>query len=415
MLRSKNLTKVLSLLLAIMLWAYVIVVENPPTTERLYNVPVELLNVGTLTQNGFAILEGENATVEVVVSGTRADILKYKDQVIATANVFGYRSGENYVTVDVIVPNSLTQTEVKPEKILVNIDNLVSVYKPVSISFTGEREPDTEPGSITMQPEQIEVKGPKSLVESVSYVGIEVPYSQLSRLGATVTATAYALDVNGEPVPKVNLSSNTVSVRATLYDTKEVPLNIDITGEVDGIYEMTQLDVPDTIIIRGSSAALADVEYIEAEPIDISGIDDTSELPVIPILPDGIEVANGSYDIHVNIGIKGISNLSFEYDSREIEIDGLGEGLTAYINTPAVTLKATGKETIINSALQEDFALSVDVTDKVEGLYVVPVDVKYDKELNNLEITPQEVNITISEDFNEDLDTEGTEDTEEGE
>ncbi|MCL1809085.1 MAG: CdaR family protein [Clostridiales bacterium] len=396
MLQSKNVTKVLSLLIAIVLWAYVIAVENPPTTERIANIPVELRNVGMLTQNGLAILEGENAMVEVVVTGTRSDISKYKDQVGATANVFGYGIGENYVTVEVLMPAQLSRPEVRPSRILVNIENLVSVYRPVSLTFTGEAEPGTEPGNLTVQPEQIEVKGPKSLVESVAYVGVEVDYSEISRMGSTLTCVASALDADGNVVPKVELSSETVSVKATMFNTKTVPLSVDITGEVSGIFEVTGIEVPPTIKIRGPRNSLAEIASVKGEPIDISSVDTTSELRIHPVLPDGVEIADDSRGLNVKIGIKGITKSSLEYFSPEIEILGLPESLGAYINTPSLMLNIAGKEAVVEQAGKDDFVLTVDVEGLEEGTHVVQVSVVHDVALNSLELIPEEVHITIN-------------------
>ena len=399
MLRSKNLTIVLSLLIAILLWSYVIAFENPPTTERIKGVPVELMNERALNQNGFAILEGDNVTVEVVVSGTRAEIARYRDQIIATVDVFGFSAGESYPTVVVRPPGNLTSVEVRPSKIFVSIEDLVSAHKPVIIGFTGEISKNTEPGSITCQPEQIEVTGPKSLVEAVSYVGIEVPYSRLRRQETEITARAFALDINGEPVSKVRLSSETVSVISTLYSVKRVPLNLEIIGTVNEKYEVTQLDIPDTIAIRGSREDIEGIESVYAEPIDISEVEITSELPVTPILPQGIEVANSSYGIHVSIGLKGISSKRFEYDFKEIEIRGTGKGLKAYINSPTVVLRAAGIEAVLDAAANEDFTLYVDIEGLEEGSHVVRVVVEHDIPLVNLEIVPEEIHITVSEDL----------------
>ena len=398
MLQNKNLTKALSLLVAIVMWAYVITIQNPPTTQTIQNIPIELLNTGALTQNGLAILEVSRETVNVVVKGTRADIAQYKDQITAYADVFGYTIGESIVEVKVPPPsNKLIVEEVRPASIRVQIESLVSVYRPVNITFTGEAPPATEPGNITIQPEQIEIKGPKSLVESVSYVGVDIPYPRISRSGSSFTLEASAFDINGETVPNVSLSSDTVSVSVTLCETKEVPIFVEIIGEISAKYEMTDLHVPEIIKIRGSREALSNIDLLYAEPIDISGVEITSGLPIMPMLPAGVEIANDSANIHVRIELKGISNSSFGYNSLEIEIHGLGEGLNAYINTPAVTLRVAGNEAILNLSEKEDFKLYVDISGKEAGRHVVPVIVEHDKILNNLEIIPEEVHITINE------------------
>ena len=399
-LRNKNVTKVLSVLIAIILWAYVIGVQNPPVTQTITNIPIQLLSAETLARNGLAILEVNRQTVDVVVRGTRADIAQYRNQITAVADVFGYTDRESLVLVRAFPhTNRLTIEEVRPANILVRIENLVSVYKTVNIAFTGDEQPDTEPGRITRQPEQIEIRGPQSLVESVAYVGIEVPYSRISRSGSTLILPVIVLDADGEAVSNIERSSETVSVEVTLFDTKEVPLFVEIIGEINEIYEVTTLDVPKTIRIRGNRSILADIDQIEAEPIDISDVEITSELRVRPILPEGVELARGSANIHVNIEIKGISNNSFEYNSPEIDIQGLSEGLNAYINTPMLVLKAVGSEEILSIAEKKDFRLSVNLQGLGQGTHVVPVIVSHDKALSNLEITPGEVHITINEEL----------------
>ena len=397
MLRSKNLTKILSLVIAIILWTYVMAVENPPTTERISGVSVELQNVASLTHRGLTIVSGDNATVDVIVSGTRADISRYKDQIAAEANVFGFDIGDNQsVRVDVHT-GPLTLVEVRPARIRIDVESIVSVHKPVTLSFTGEPESNTEPGSITLQPELVELTGPQSFVESVSRVRIEIPYDDLRREETLFTVEALAVGEDGEPVPRVSLSSDTISVRATLYDIKEVPLHIEVFGEVDERFEMTRLEVPETISIRGSKANIEGIEFVEARPIDISGVELTSQLPVHPILPDNVEVASGSYGIHVGISIRGISSRNFEFESQDIEIRGIGEGLQAYINTPTINLRAAGIDSVIEMAEKEDFTLYVNIEEFPEGSHVVMVSAEHELSLQNIVIEPYEVYITIRE------------------
>ena len=158
MLRSKKVTIILSFLIAVVVWAYVIAIENPPATRKFEKVPVQLLSLELLAQSDLAILTGMDATVDVVVSGKRADIAKLnQEDLIATANVFGLtRIGPHLVPVVVSPPSSAVSVEeIRAANILIEIDQLVSQHKRVNLSFTGDFEPGMEAGKITMQPEQI--------------------------------------------------------------------------------------------------------------------------------------------------------------------------------------------------------------------------------------------------------------------
>jgi len=152
-------------------------------------------------------------------------------------------------------------------------------------------------------------------------------------------------------------------------------------------------------MIRGNRDALAEIGFIEAEPIDIGGVEITSDLPVIPRLPSGVEVASGSYNIHVGIVIRGISSKSFEYEPQDIEIRGLGEGYKAYINTPTLSIRVAGSDTMLDSAVKAEFKPHVDIAGLEAGIHIVPVVIEHDKALSSLEIIPNEVHVTISEDL----------------
>jgi len=396
MLRNKNVVKILSVLVAVILWVYVIGVQNPPTTQTVQNIPIQLLNTGALARNGLAVLETSRQTVNVVVRGTRADIAQYQDQLTAVVDVLTDHSGERYIQVMVPPLSRLTIEEVRPANVLVKIENLVSVYKPLNIIFTGDVEPNTEPGRMTIQPEQVRITGPQSRVEAVYDVRAYVPYNEISRAGSIFSLPVSVVDVYGEPVPGLELSSERVSVDVLLYDTKEVPLSVEIIGEISELYEITALDVPQTIRIKGTRTALANVNAIQAEPVNISNVQMTSSLPVRPILPEGIELARGFANLRVNISVRGISRSSFEYSASEIDIQGLSAELHAHIDTQMVTLSAAGSEAVIGAMEQEDFTLSVDLQGLGEGDHIVPVIVEHDQELNHLEVTPGEVQITIT-------------------
>jgi len=399
MFRSKNATKILSLLLAIVLWAYVIAIENPTTTKKFESVPVQLLKVETLAQSDLALMEGSSSALEIIISGKRSEISKInKDQLVVTANVLGYTAGEHYVDVNVdisMLPPSVSLVEVKPKKIPVVIDRLIAVYKPVSLQFSGAFPENMEAGRISLQPKEIEVSGAKTLVESVVYVSVEVPVDQIRKTNTALSLDAVALNDQGLAVPNVKLSSNRVDVNVTLLNTKTVPLTVEITGQVSDKYEITNIDIPQAITIRGSEADLDKIDLVTGQPINISGITETTEIPIKIELPRGVET-NGAA-LSVKIGIKGISTAEYIFNMSEIDINGLTEGRSAYINTPNVTLKAVGKEAVLSNTAKDDFMLSVDLTGLEPGIHTVPVVVSTNKIINNIEIIPAEVHITLNE------------------
>ena len=68
------LLRALSLLMAILLWAYVISTDEQPARNDVTNVPVLLQGVSDLSDKGLVILSGANNKVTVTVESSRGDV-----------------------------------------------------------------------------------------------------------------------------------------------------------------------------------------------------------------------------------------------------------------------------------------------------------------------------------------------------
>ena len=114
---SRTITIILSVVIALILWSYVIIQVNPTKKETISKIPVQLLNVQTLTARQLAISGDGEYVVDVVVEGRRADIVKIKSEdIVAEADLFGWSKGENYIPVNVKVPSALKIVEIRSAK-----------------------------------------------------------------------------------------------------------------------------------------------------------------------------------------------------------------------------------------------------------------------------------------------------------
>ena len=178
--RNNTVLKILSLLIAIVLWMYVMGEVNPTITRTIENIPVELLNKNTLEQRELAIKNPAGFTADIIVEGKRADINSLeREKIKATADLFGYEEGENYVPVQLEVPDNIKLREIKTPKIQVTLEKLTSVYKAVTVDFTGRTEDGTQPGNVEVSPAEVEVKGGKSAVDAVERVEARVAAEEI--------------------------------------------------------------------------------------------------------------------------------------------------------------------------------------------------------------------------------------------
>ena len=326
MTRRKAIDIALSIVFAVLLWAYVVNVVNPPSTVTVKNVPVQLMNQEVLASSRLALSGNTNYTVDVVLSGTRSDLNDVTaNQITATADLFGLSAGQNYLTVNVTCPATMSVEEVRSQRIQVFIEDLVTVAKKVNLVIG-----DVDEGyEVTMEDNgqaYISVSGAKSLVNKVTEIYAELdpadfPLDDIT----TLLLDAIPRDLEGNEVENVRLDSNYVEVKGTVYATKTVALTVNLSGDPGLGAEVDYSNLPSKIVIKGSQEALSAVRSITTQSIDIEGMTEERVVKLIPKLPDDIMLSDGAGDLKVAIKLTPNGNVDYYFDSSLITVEGLNE------------------------------------------------------------------------------------------
>ncbi|MBO5517592.1 MAG: hypothetical protein J6A42_05900 [Firmicutes bacterium] len=349
--RNEIINRVAAIVLAIVLWVYVISVVNPPTTVTVRQVPVTLLNQEYLDESKLAIAGDGNYTVDVDLSGKRKDLILSPSDLNATADLSGLTPGQNYITVKVTSPSNTTVESIRTEKIQVYVDNLVSVDKPIYLDVANVPS-GTEFTVLDLERDLIPVSGAKSLVDMVDHLTVHVDASGLAVDETTEQQYAITpMDAGGNVVKAVKLDSTFVSLSSTLYTVKSVPLYTRVDGAPGYGLELVSSSIPATVSIKGTLLNLAKINYIDAQPLDITDITTNTELPVVPILPDGIELAADNGALIASFTLSDQASLQMEADSSQVVLENLPEGFTAAAEGEPFTMQVTVKgpvETIAN-------------------------------------------------------------------
>lgn len=302
MLKNNSTVKALSLVLAICLWAFVMGEVNPTIKDTITEIPVELTNVETLEERGLALGEDEEYFTEIVVKGSRSEVnnLELSD-IRATADLYGYDEGENNIKIEITLPNGISLEEVKIPEITVTLEELQSVYLPVEVSFVGQVQENLEPAMLSQVPEEVEVKGAASIIQTVAEVRVEIDATELQEESDVYSAKPTAWNKKDKLIKNVTISAQEVDVEAILYHTKQVSLELKVTGKPDSEYGEATVTQPTDITVRGTAEALERITSISADVIDVSDITKNTTIKIEPDLPSGVELAESSKDIGVKI------------------------------------------------------------------------------------------------------------------
>lgn len=403
MLQNKIFTKILAVVIALSLWAYVISEVNPTTTKKLENIPVNLLNTENLKNKGLIPLDDGALKVSLVIEGKRADILNMKQEsLIVTADLFDYGAGENYVGVNVEAPEGITVKDIRPGKIRVMIDQLVSERKPVRVSYETPTGSAAELGQMTVNPENIQVTGPRTLVDKVAYLDAPVQFDSFQKELTEISAEAVPCTSRGEPVPGLSLSARSVEIAARRMTVKTVPLIIPVTGEEDVRLQGGSVSIPDRISIRGAGKEVESVASVSAQPVDLTRYRVTTDIPVRLNLPEGVELAGSSEKPVVRLTVRGYVTKEFSLGSETIKIYGAEESAhRVELEETTIRVVVAARESVLDTIAESNIYLIVDVTGLEPGTYRLPI--KADSVIGNgsgngnIIIEPEQITVTISE------------------
>jgi YbbR domain-containing protein len=165
---TKNSLKLLSLLLAIVVWYSI--KENINFASELPSVPV-VINL----PDNWAVLEKSVDTVKVQFRGTREDIRDLIRDPVRIEYTFSgdLDRGEKEIELDlrhVITTTGAKPIYIKPSKITLKLDREGSRILPIKADLQGSLPDGINVAEVTVEPNQVEVFGPESRLGEIEFL-----------------------------------------------------------------------------------------------------------------------------------------------------------------------------------------------------------------------------------------------------
>ena len=286
---------VLAIILAVILWAYVIGEVNPETETTVSGVPLRIVGENVLESKGLTLLTEFDETVTVVVSGRRSDVYNVNaSKLSAKIDVSGCVEGENQVTVQVSAPDKVSKAEARDGDFLVLVDKVVTEDKPVDIQVSGNLSSDTSVEIVGVSEDKISVTGPSTYVEQVSSLtGVLNVKDSVNEYNRNVEIVP--TDKDGNLVEGVELSQTTVGVEAEKMMTKTVNVEVVTSGNSpEGMIVSPASGLK--LKIRGKYDEMKNITSLKTSPVDISRITENASVDVTIQLPLGITALDNGGD-----------------------------------------------------------------------------------------------------------------------
>lgn len=398
---NKFTLKVLSLIIAILIWLLVRNVDDPIVVRTFYEIPVTIENASYLAENlEIPLLVDGKDTVKVRVKGARSVVSKLKKEDIkAVADMTQIISKD---TTPIMVPVEVTGTgisdsdiTVRPRNIQVDIEKQKSVEKTIAVS-TGDTQPDKdyEIGNLKANPEKVTISGPETIINKIDKVVALIDVTGRKESNIEIKSQLKIYDKNlDELSPKQleylnikEISDNTIRIQAQFWKVKQnVKIKAEYSGEPKRGYEVDSINlVPDTISVAGTDEALKKLEQ-EGNTLEIPGkyIDVTDKtgdfeqnIDLSELLPEDLKLVRDlNSSVIATVKILPYNSRDYEVSVTQIEADNKAEDLDLVFQDEQITIRAKAKEQDLDSLSAANIQVQIDLSGYGEGEYEVPVTV----------------------------------------
>lgn len=413
------LWKILSIIMATLLWFVVMNINNPTEIKTFY-LPINTSNLEQLYDNNKAVLnleEVKQRKVEIKLKATRP-VLDEVTKMLSKSEVKAYldinsilNSGEILNPLEVTVQIKTTLSNIPypnnnfeivsfyPTTTTLNLDTIVTVPKKINVTTKGEVKAGYIASTPELSSEYIQVTGAKSIIENIDNVSIEIDITNQDKTFSKIVEPI-AYDKEGNIIKDIHFNLTEISVKVNISSQGKLKINEPIlTGNLPLGYSIKNISyTPKSINVIGSENSLKNTTYINIPPINISSLTDSKEFKftindILKPLNLSLEDDTNS-EIKVFIEIEKIVDKIITLNSSQINLLGVDD---KFIDIPeVVNIKISGSETNINNLDINEISASIDLNNLENGNHNIQMQVSLPKDIILKEIPF--INVNISED-----------------
>jgi YbbR domain-containing protein len=389
----------------------------------IHNWPLKLAAVGLATLlYGGLVLSQSSATltgvVPVDVVGQPADTFLLTTirpvteiRYFAPSNVRPIESDfEAWVDLSDVVPGSGQQSVpiqlrsvdprvrvlgFEPQAVTIDLDVVARKTVPVQVE-RGDVPANMTVGDPTVQPSEVEVVGPRSVLGRVVAARADV-IVQPSGIDVDQDVELVPIDAVGDAVAQVRLDPATARVTIPIFSdqqTRTLPVSPQITGSPAAGFEVSSASAsPLFVTVLGDIDDLEAMTSVDTEPIPVTGFSTSQTLVVGLALPTGV-VATGPEEVSVTIGVRAVTgSRSFEVGVRTI---GVRSDMSYKVAVDRVLITVGGSTADLDRLIGATLAVDLDVSSLAPGTTDVTVTAALPAGVTLVAASPPRVQVTVT-------------------
>ncbi len=388
--------KVISVIVALVMWMYVMNEKNPQVTYVIRDVPVKLVN---MNEDRFTLKDSsQEFFINVKVRGRRSIVVDLKPEDIdARANMLGRMEGKNLIPIRVSVPNNVELVDFSPREISIDLDKVVEEQFPVAVDLVGTPVKGYAAATPVVKPEAVVIRGPRSLLNSIKKVVCRVDISDKST-AITSNLPLRVLDDKGQNIKGVSIEPKMVEVTVPIVPVKRVSVKPDIRGNLADGFTIKDITCnPRFVEVTADKEVLETLESISTEPLSVQNSNRSIVRQLKLILPDNVKLLREDENtVTVTVEIEGSSLKTLNFSSNEIILENLPNNATGTVEQSDISLTIRGPNGSINGIGKSSVKLYADVSGLSEGEHTVNLKTEIVEPYTIIDIRPSNIKVTIS-------------------
>ena len=296
--------KAISLVVAVLLWFYVILIVDPSVDISVKDIPLRYANQSILEDRGLSLVADPDATVELKIRGSRKKIANIDNKnIYATVDLANMtKVGTFTIPISISIPYEYEEiVSKKPNNATVVIDKIVTTERKIKIDTEGSVANGYIAGTPEASVATVTLKGASTLVERIHGVGATLDFD--GRTGEiSDREKLYFTDSNGKKISEkdsiyeaVSMNINAVEIKCPVMKLKTVPVEVDTSALGQG-YKVTIQ--PSNVTVYAENAILETISEITAS-IDVDALAEEGVQRVKLVIPEGVSMRDGITEVTV--------------------------------------------------------------------------------------------------------------------
>ena len=361
-------TLLLALVLGFAVWMSAVTAADPDETRSLLTVPIEIIG-----QDPSLIITNDiPASVEVSLRAPHSvwELLTTQENAVrAIIDLSTLSAGEHQLPVQVLISVRPVQIVfANPATVTVELEPLAVQTLPVSLSLSGQPAIGYQAGEVTIEPTEVIISGPQSLVDQVARARV---FINLDEVRETIEQAMQIEIVDEKNIPLEGITINPESVHINIPLSqqggfRDVAVKVVVRGQVAAGYRLENISVfPPVITVFAEDPELVSAlpGVVDTQPLELQDAKQDITTRLALNLPENVTIVGteGAQTVQVQVAISPIQT-SVTLPNIPIKLIGLSDALAAQISPQTVDVIISGPLPVLEILTPQDITVTVDVT-----------------------------------------------------